>query len=463
MKKIVLITTTFLISTSCVLHSTQDLAIEKRVIPEQFLKNDDVMSHSVEKFWKSPFENAELEKIVNLALKNNYSLQIALQHLQKSEATFKKTNSDRLPDLDLETSSQVTRSKIADSLDTRDSSNSMGLALSWELDLWGRLKHLSASENLEFKATEQDVQATYLLVVSSVIENYLDLSTAQQEQKLLSQIEDSRKDEYTVNHELYKTGGVELSALNIAKSNYKKAQYERSQSNKNVSNLKSSLAIILGINADQLEEAGLVKYKSSVKIGNVDLMKTRPDLIAAEQRVLASIEKTKAVKLERLPSLNVNLGYGFAASSVSDMYKNTVFNSLIGLNLPIFRAGEITQNINIAKSDQEIRTLEFLELSNKVVNEVSASYKNLESEKESLKFAQEKLQVAKDTLDIDMQLYNAGRIKYLAFLESKLKLLEEQNLYNSANNLYLQSILNVYRSIGGMAFQHNKKGISNES
>lgn len=461
MKKLAIITT-LLITTSCASNNAQLIDVEKSITPEQFLKSDDLLLSSVENFWKSPFENKELEAIVNLALTNNYSLKIAWHNLEKSESLFNITNSDRLPDINLETSSSATRTKVSDGEDSRSSSNAMGLAMSWELDLWGRLKNLSNADYLEFEATAQDVQATYLLIVSSVIENYLLLAEAEKDHELLNNISKLRSDQYILNQELYKFGSISSNILNDSKSSYKKAEYEVLQSKNNISDLKYKLATILGINTKDLSEISYIKYNNLNTFGNVDLMKTRPDLIASGKRVRSSIEKTKAAKLERLPSLKVNLGYGFDGSSVSNMYKSTVFNSLIGLNIPVFRAGEITQNINIAKSDQEIKTLEFLELSNNAINEVSKSVTNLKNEEDSLKLSKVSLGLIKDNFSIDKSLYYVGSIEYSLLIDSELKLLEQQQNYNTANTLYLQSILNMYRSVGGMTFQNNKEEIKNE-
>ena len=144
------------------------------------------------------------------------------------------------------------------------------------------------------------------------------------------------------------------------------------------------------------------------------------------------------------------------------MYKSTVFNSLIGLNIPVFRAGEITQNINIAKSDQEIKTLEFLELSNNAINEVSKGVTNLKNEESSLELSKVNLETVEDNFNIYKNLYSVGNIEYSSLIDSEVKLLEQKQDYNTANTLYLQSILNMYRSVGGMTFQNNKEEIKNE-
>ena len=451
MKQVLLTTATLLTLTSCAMPETHEI-INDNKLPERFLTKDEMFAESVKDFWKLPFNDQNIKRILLLAFENNSSIKLAWRNLEKSGAILDIQQAGRKPVLDMNMSNTVSRTKVDGEGDSRSESNDLGLSLSWELDLWGRIQKQVDSEKFEYEATEQDLEFTYLLIASKAIENYLLLSALTQNSQNFSTIVTVKKDKFELIKSLYKSGNADANQLNVANYEYIQAEYELVQLKSDILNKKSQLAVLLGIKQDQLDEFLPISYDKNLELTNIDLINARPDLLAAKNRFLSANSKTQAAKLERFPTLKVDLGYGFSAAKVSDLYSSTLFDSLVQLKLPIFRGGQIKANINLAKSEQEIALINYIDLTNTVLNEVQANYEIYQQQSIALNFAKDKLKLAESNYKIAQKKYNLGNFDYLELLAEKQTYLEAKNTYVNANNVYLNSVLNVYSTVGGINF-----------
>ena len=132
-----------------------------------------------DKKWSDLFDDAALRQLVGTALEHNFDLAIASERVLEARAQFHITRANQFPNVTGQAGFTAARSPGASSLQPLPPNTSfagsysqMGFALSWELDLWGRLRRLSEAARAQYLATEEGRRGVVMSLVSDVMTDY---------------------------------------------------------------------------------------------------------------------------------------------------------------------------------------------------------------------------------------------------------------------------------------------------
>ncbi len=372
-------------------------------------------------------EIPELNKVINDALSNNPNLRQYILSLQISELQVKSLFGGALPSASLGMTS--TESKNTSSLTTTD------LSVSWEVDVWGKVRDGIKVAEYTQAASELELQYVKDVLVANIMRNYLEVSLYQQyiviEENKIEALEKNK--EFILSR--YRKGLGELKDIDTAETSISQSKSNLESYKQSLIQSKRSLGLLIGTTLPVDEHLVVNEFPSVISpLDDSSLvnLSNRPDLKKAyadikQQELMESI----AYK-DMLPSFSLSAGLSDSASNPLDSLLISPVWSLLGnLTMPLFEGGKLRTDLNIQQLTTEKQFYAYkeklltahTEVQNALDNEVSLS-----AQEEHLAFA---LLLAQRNEDNYMNKYQKGLVGMLDLLSVQTSKYDvEANLVN---------------------------------
>jgi len=297
--------------------------------------------------WLDQFEDAEMLKLVEEALTANPSLRGQYFTVEAVRAQARATTARTRPDVSASASTGVNSSFIA-ALDDRrrENSYSLGLDISWEADLWGRLSARIEAAETDLLASEADLAAARLSVAARTAIAWLDLNQALAQAEVAQKSLEARRKALDLTERRLARGLSTALAVRTARTSLAAAEANIAARELASENAARQLEVLLGRYpaAEIQAQAGIKSLKPLSVAGNpAMLLSRRPDIAAAEARIIAAGLRAEQARLAMLPSLRLSASASDAQSELSDLLDPTRIAArvLAGLTAPVFNAGAL--------------------------------------------------------------------------------------------------------------------------
>lgn len=399
-------------------------------------------------WWKN-FGDPYLDKLVETAIADNIDIKILAKRIGVAQATISQANATRLPTTDVAFGASFDKTSGQDFRD----SYSWASALNWEIDVWGKLKKGVEAQEAEYKASEADWRAGYLALVSDVASTYfrirqLDEQIQQQQitlrsnQQILDILQSLLNEGLMANTSVLQQG-AEVSRL---KQDLLELQRFRTLS-------ENALATLLGAPAGDFPvpwgrlsgRVNLVDVPSGLP---ADLLSRRPDIIAAEYRVLQTHNLAGQAKLARLPTISLTGKAGNTSLELTDILKTWTFGFSPSIELPIFDPN-VHARVKVSGAQAEIAKEEYRRTVIIAFEEVENALVNLSSHKNQRTEIQAQLgKLRLVTQQIRAQL-REGIVSQLEVFESERSLLAAELALLQNHQLILTDTVELYKALGG--------------
>ena len=410
--------------------------------------------------WLEDFDQAKaLGALVDEAIGKNYNLGTTLARVRQASARANIAGAALLPQASAGLSgsrSQRLRGSNFDKITANQFSSS--LDISWELDVWGRLRNLKSSALADLRATQADYQAARLSLAVNVVSNVLNLVEVQQQAEVSRQTLKSLRTNLEILDAKLEVGDVDdRTALEITLS---RADVLRSEANLAASQrqadaFKRIVESLLG-RYPQGAIQGLTDFpslKREVSAGlPSELLLRRPDIVAAEQRVLAATEDAQASWKALLPSFTINAGTGTSTTNkFSDLLdpKALVWDLAGRVSQSVFQGGRLVAGVELSKAQREEIASRYAETALQAFREVETA---LAAEAYHLQ-QQAKLEGAVEQANLSVELalgqYQKGLVDIITVLESQRRAFDSRSNLLRVRNEHLQNRLDLYLALGG--------------
>ena len=320
-----------------------------------------------EKYWEN-FQDPQLNRLVEQGLQNNSDLKAAAYRIQRDFALARIKFAQLFPEL----TGNPSYERLRYSLNTgqpigqfnipRDQNLfTLPLDFSYELDLWGRVRNQYKAAKAQAKGTYYAYLDTQLLLSAEIIKTYFGLQYNQFKVQALQQILHARQDQELLSRSRLGAGlaskGDYLRSANqelAINSELALAEAERFK-------LLSSLAVLLGEHPSTftLEVPPLSLHSAPLLLPNLlpsEWIRRRPDILSAEENILAANAMTKSALAEFFPKFTFNVRFGVQSLSASNLLSqgSTFFSLGPALSIPIFDMGARLANYRARKSEAYI-------------------------------------------------------------------------------------------------------------
>lgn len=403
--------------------------------------------------WWEEFEDPGLTTLVTQALEANLDLQSSWARLEQAAALARQAGARLLPEVTLEGGASRSRSDITGAGPARTNFLSLGLAASYELDLWGRVRAGRQAAGLDAGASREDLEAAAVTLAGTVGELWYSLVEERAQRKLLAQqIRSSRTLLDLV--ELRFAQGL-ASALDVYQQRQQLAttrgQVPGIESRLQVT--KHQLAVLLARPPTDEVAPKLEKLPDPPPLPKTglpaELLERRPDVRAALLRLRAADHRVAAAVAERLPSVSLSGGLGFASNSTTNLVERRAWDYGARLLAPVFDAGRRAAEVSRSKAVVAERLAVYSQTILTAFREVEDALVQERRQRESLASIEEREGLAQSTLRQARLRYANGLSDYLPVLAAVQSLQQVQRARITARRQLISFRIQLYRALAG--------------
>ena len=411
--------------------------------------------------WKTLFGDATLQTLIQQGLDENLDLKQAIERIKIAEATLRQSRAAFLPSLtgDLSvTDAKQSRAALnfppGININTETQTYKAQLSTSWEADIWGKLSSAKRSAYASLLQTDAAKRAVQTQLIANIANTYYNLLALDKQLAITEQTVKIRETDVETMKSLKEGAIVNGAAVVQSEANLYAAQVTIPDLKKSIKETENALSVLLGkgpgtINRNTLDEQ---QPFSNLQVGvSSQLLQNRPDVQAAEFAFRAAFENTNTAKTYFYPALTLTANGGLSTLDLKNFFDQSIFYNLIGgITQPIFNKGQNKARLKTAKAQQQQAFYGFqqtLLTSGQEVSNALFAYQTA-SEKETTRAKQ----IASLTKAVD---YTKELLRYSSATNYTDVLTSEQSLLaaklSSTNDRLqkLQSIVNLYRALGG--------------
>jgi multidrug efflux system outer membrane protein len=274
--------------------------------------------------WWKAFADLQLDALVGRAERNNASIQVAAARLQQARALVRATDAARAPQVSLETSAARVGGIVNGTSGPARGLFTAGADLSYEVDLFGRLKGATDAAALDAQAREGLLQSTRLLVQAEVAQTYLALRALDEERVLVRATVNTYRDTLALTERRWRAGDVaELDVARVA-AETAATESEALALDRRRSELEHALAVLVG-EAPSAFALAAAEWTSALPVIPAGvpgtLLTRRPDVAAAQYAMLAAQARVGVAKAAWFPNVALTATGGYASPDLSDLFK----------------------------------------------------------------------------------------------------------------------------------------------
>jgi len=399
--------------------------------------------------WWRGFGDPTLDQLVGRAIAGNVDLAVLAARIEVANEQIGEARAGALPTLDAGAGASFEKST------GQKFSKQFNLATQtvWDIDIWGKVEKGVQAQKAEFSATEADWRAGYLKLVSDVSTTYFQIlqfdEQIDQQQKALEK-----------NHEILATyQAMEQNGL-LPHTRVLQQSAEVNRLSTDLIELRrlralagNALATLIGVPAgDYRLPTG--RLQERVRVPEVpeglpsQLLKRRPDVIAAEYRVLEAYDLTGQAKLAQLPSVSLTGRGGTASLALSSLLKSFTFGLLPSINFPIFDPG-VKAHVRTSEAQARVAEQQYRSTVMAAFEETENALVNLEAHRKQrgeLQQQVDQLQLVASTTDAQRK---EGVVSQLDVFETERSLLAAQLALLANQQQILSDTVTLYKALGG--------------
>ena len=309
--------------------------------------------------WLADFDSPDLEALVAEAIGSNFDLAAAAARVNAARARADIQGADLLPQIDATFDASRSRSVLSgnnDSFATTRNRFDLEGRVSWEADVWGRIRDTTRAALTDALAEEADYRAARLALAAEVARARFAAIEAEQQLQLAVTVVRYFQQSLEVTEGRYRRGIADALDVRLARQNVASADSNLSLRQRERDTAARSFETLLGrYPAGDVEIPDVLpQIVKSVPAGlPSQLLERRPDLIAARGRLFASGDLLRAANKNRLPRFDLTAGGGATSEELSDLLDyDAVFWSLVaGVLQPIFEGGRLQAERALAAAD----------------------------------------------------------------------------------------------------------------
>lgn len=408
--------------------------------------------------WDKLFTDEYLQGYIKEGLQNNLDMQIALQNMSAAEAMMKQGKAGYFPTLGLNTTwthqefsknSQFGR-LFNGSLDQYE----MSAKLSWEADIWGKIRSNKRASVAQYLQTEAAKQAVQTELVANIASLYYQILATDSQIKVVTKTIENRNKSVEVIKALKESGSVNEVAVQQTEAQQYATEIILKDLQYNLKILENTFSQLLGKPSASVARSTFEEQliMADVKTGlPAYLLSKRPDVIAAELNFRNTFELTNVARSYFYPSLTVNATGGLQSLELKDWFstKSIFANVITGLAQPIFNQRQNKTRLEVAKANQQKAYFQYekaLLVAGKEVSDALASYEN---ETDKLTIRKKQLEALNNAANYSDELLQYGLVNYLEVLTAKDNALNTEINYIDNKFKQMNAVITLYKALGG--------------
>ena len=410
--------------------------------------------------WWKVFHDDNLQKLIRIALTNNYDLRIAVTRVEQSHAMLAEARAGFFPQINYEgiagTGKNVSGGDMPSPTGTRGAIFAADANASWEIDLFGRIRRLTEAARAQFFASEEARRDVTISLISQVAQSYFRLLALDEQLRIARESTNSFGQSLKIFNERLQGGVASKLETSSAEALMDSAAATIPNLEQQIAMQENELSVLLGQNPAAIPRPNSVFENQDlpeIPAGlPSQLLERRPDIRETEQNLRAANAQVGVAVADFFPQLNLTGLFGEVSPEFSTFISgggDVAWSVAAGLTGPIFHGGQLRAQYAQSRAAREQFALQYQQAVLTAFREVSDSL--ISREKLSIARAAQihAVDAYKEAVKIAMERYKLGNADYY-------EVLQEQQLLFPAENSLVETQLNqslvvvqLYRALGG--------------
>jgi NodT family efflux transporter outer membrane factor (OMF) lipoprotein len=419
----------------------------------------------IDRWWEG-FNDPELTRIVRRALDQNLDLAAALGRVEQARAAAHEAGAQLLPSIDLSAQARRQRQSLESptgaiarhlpGYDRNQSLYDVGAAASWEIDLFGGLSRAAEAASAEAQAAEAARLGTRISVAADAADAYLRIRGDQAriavandqvatDAHLLDLVQRRFAKGLSTDREVAQTEAL-LAAARAS------LQPLRIDLEGQLNRLDVLMGMQPGSSATTLtEQASIPSPPAITGTTPTDLLRRRPDIIAAERRLAASNARIGAAIADYYPKFSLSALLGFESAKTGDLVRATTFQpqGLLGLRWRLFDFGKVDAEVDAAKGAEAEDLARYRQSALHAAEDVENAFTALVQLEANVEERKREVAALRRARDLSQSAYQTGVIPLTDVLDANRQLLSAEDALVHAEADVSRSAVSAFRALGG--------------
>lgn len=409
--------------------------------------------------WREFFDDARLQKLIEIALENNRDLRVAALRVEQARAQYRIQRADLFPGA--QGNAGMTRMKTSGAATTFGGGTvittySVNVEAAYEIDLFGRIRSLKKEALEKYFATDEARKTAQIALVSEVASEYLNWLQLTEAAKIAQDTLKTVQDAYDLNKQSFDAGvGTELD-LQTAQAQVQTARVNVANYTQLLAQSQNALTLLIGEPMpNDLPEGQKLQQQQLLALSPADIpaevLQRRPDVLAAEHTLIAANADIGAARSAFFPRIMLTGSAGTASAKLSDLFTGPsgTWSFSPQITVPIFEAGSTWAKLDTAKVGKLIEVANYEKAIQTAFREVADALATRSVIDEKIEAQERLVQAEQRRFDLTSARFKQGVDSYVTVL------LAQQDLYAAQQNLLqfqaarLLNAVTLYRSLGG--------------
>jgi hydrophobe/amphiphile efflux-1 (HAE1) family protein/NodT family efflux transporter outer membrane factor (OMF) lipoprotein len=412
-------------------------------------------------FWQE-IGDSTLTGLVAEALRSSTSVRIAEARLDATRASRRLSAFDLVPTITANGSALRTRQSIAQvpgltsPLPQQDMYD-VGFDAAWELDLFGRTRHTISSNGALVESAEHSVEDVQLTLAAEVARNYFELRGAQRQLAVALRNADVQRKTVALTRDRLGAGRGTAFDVERAKSVLQLTLAAVPGLQSQIATGRNRIAVLLGrtpeaIPAALVADGPLPHLPDSVTIGSPrDVVRNRPDVLAAERQLAAQSLSVSASRADYLPRISLAASTGYTANRFESLTRTGTSRLLVGpvVSFPLLDLGRVRQRVGFAQARESEAQAQYTATVLRAVEETESAIVSYDRAHERVGILTEAVTSSTHAAELAQQRFEAGLTDFLQVLDAQRTLLDAENQLANAQTAAATALVAVYKAGGG--------------
>ncbi|MDX1952402.1 MAG: efflux transporter outer membrane subunit [Verrucomicrobiota bacterium] len=409
--------------------------------------------------WWAVFKDPALQDLIQVALTNNYDLNITLARVDQARALQAQARSQFFPEIDYRGDAARGRNSFLGQPSPGGGSTMNnflgGFEAFWEIDLWGRVRRMNEAARATFMATKEGRRAVQISIISDVAKSYFELLELDQQLAIGTRTRDSYERTFKLFSDQHSGGlgsKLEVSRANLA---LRSVAATIPEIQRQIALKENEINLLLGQNPGPVARTStLLAQEVSIDIPvglPSTLLERRPDIRAAEQQLRAANARIGVAVGDFFPRVGLTAFYGGASAELNDLVKSSANTWSLAASAagPLFTGGRLTGRYRQAKAAAEEALLQYQQTTLNAFREVSDALISRRRFEEGRLEQAQAVAAGREAVDTAMIRYKEGKASYYEVLEAQQQLYPAENALSRVEAGRRLAFVQLYKALGG--------------
>ncbi len=410
--------------------------------------------------WWKQFGDPLLDRLIAEALAGNKDLRIAVARVEQAAGVLVQTRSPLFPQINYQAGagryrfSQESTTATPIGLSNPTDYGTVLAGASWELDLWGRIRRLSEAAQANVFATEAARRGVVMTLVAQVATGYVQLRSLDAQLEIALRTRDVYAASLKLTQDKFEFGQVSQMQVAQVQSQLETAAARIPQIRTQIKLTENALAILLGRNPGPIPRGKAITELTppTVPAGvPSELLERRPDIVQAEQQLIAANAQIGAAKALYFPTISLTGALGTSSTDLGNLFSGPtrVWNFVGGVTGPIFQGGAIAGQVASAEAAQRAALANYERAVQNAFADVDQALAARIDVAEQVAAQQRLVKALGDYSELSRLLFDGGYAPYSTVLQAEQQLFPEELSLAAARGQALAAVISIYRAMGG--------------